>query len=59
MVRIFGVSMPIIERYLRRRRHTGDLAPKPSPGRTPSILATPKERRTLWEQLEENAEAPP
>jgi transposase len=53
----FGVSMPTIERYLRRRRQTGDLAPKPSPGRTPSILATPRERRALWEQLEENDEA--
>jgi transposase len=57
VVRTFGVSMPTIERYLRRRRQTGDLVPKPSPGRTPSILATPQERRALWEQLEENDEA--
>ena len=57
VVRTFGVSMPTIERYLRRRRQTGGLAPKPSPGRTPSILATSGERRALWEQLEENAEA--
>jgi transposase len=57
VVRTFGVSMPTIERYLRRRRQTGDLLPKPSPGRTPSILATPQERRALWEQLEENDEA--
>jgi transposase len=57
VVRTFGVSMPTLERYLRRRRQTGDLAPKPSPGRTPSILATLGERRALWEQLEENDEA--
>ncbi len=57
VVRTFGVSMPTLERYLRRRRRSGDLAPKPSPGRTPSICATPQERRMLWEQLEENNEA--
>ena len=57
VVETFGVSMPTLERYLRRRRRTGNLAPKPSPGRTLSILATPRERRALWEQLEENDEA--
>jgi transposase len=57
VVRTFGVSMPTLERYLRRRRQGGDLAPKPSPGRTPSICATVEERRMLWEQLEENNEA--
>ena len=57
VVRIFGVSMPTLERYLRRRRRSGDLAPKPSPGRTPSICSTVEERRMLWKQLEENEEA--
>jgi transposase len=57
VVRTFGVSMPTLERYLRRRRQSGDLAPKPSPGRTPSICAGPEERRALWNQLEENREA--
>jgi transposase len=57
VVRTFGISMPTLERYLRRRRQSGDLAPKPSPGRTPSICATAEERRMLWEQLEENNEA--
>jgi transposase len=57
VVRTFGVSMPTIERYLRRRRQSGDLTPRPSPGRTPSICATSEERRALWEQLEENDEA--
>ncbi len=54
VVRTFGVSMPTIERYLRRRRRTGGVDPKPSPGRTPSICATSEERRALWKQLEEN-----
>ena len=58
VVRTFGVSMPTIERYLRRRRRrTGELAPRPSPGRTPSICATAEERRALWRQLEEDNEA--
>jgi transposase len=57
VVRTFGVSMPTLERYLRRRRRTGEVAPKPSPGRTPTICATSEERRALWMQLEENEEA--
>jgi transposase len=57
VVRTFSVSMPTIERYLRRRRQTGGVAPKPSPGRTPSICATSEERRALWRQLQENDEA--
>src|SRR5215207_5452366 len=57
VVRTFGISMPTIERYLRRRRQSGDLAPKPSPGRTPSICSTVEERRALWAQLEEDDEA--
>lgn len=28
VVRTFGVSMPTLERYLRRRRQTGELAPR-------------------------------
>jgi transposase len=57
VVKTFSVSMPTIERYLRRRRQTGGVAPKPSPGRTPSICATPEERRALWRQLQENDQA--
>ncbi len=57
VVGTFGVSMPTLERYLRRGRQTGEVAPKPSPGRTPSICATPEERNALWRQLEENDEA--
>jgi transposase len=57
VVRTFGISMPTLERYLRRRRQTEEVAPKPSPGRTPSICATSQERHALWKQLEENDEA--
>jgi transposase len=57
VVRTFGVSMPTIERYLRRRREGAGLDPGRSPGRTPSICASVEERRALWRQLEENAEA--
>jgi len=32
----FGVSMPTIDRYLRLRRETDSLAPRPIPGR-PSV----------------------
>ncbi len=57
VVRTFGVSMPTLERYLRRRRQTGEVAPRLSPGRTPSICATNEQRRALWAQLEENDDA--
>ena len=56
VVRTFGVSMPTLERYLRRRREGARLAPGRSPGRTPSIRSTVEERRMLWKQLEENDE---
>ncbi len=53
----FGVSLATLKRWLKRRREGEDLAPKPSPGRTPTILATPQQRGSLWEQLEENDDA--
>jgi transposase len=31
-VQVFAVSLPTIKRWLRRRRETGELAPKPVPG---------------------------
>jgi transposase len=55
--RAFGVSMPTLERYLRRRWEGAGLAPGSSPGRTPSICSSVEERRVLWKQLEENDEA--
>jgi transposase len=57
VVRTFGISMPTLERYLRRRREGAELDPGRSPGRTPSICANVEERRALWKQLEENSEA--
>jgi transposase len=54
VVRTFGVSIATIGRYLRRRREGLDLAPKPSTGRTPTILANLQQRRALWKQMEEN-----
>jgi transposase len=57
VVRTFGVSMPTLERYLRLRREGTGLEPGRSPGRTPSICASVEEKRALWAQLEENAEA--
>jgi transposase len=32
VARIFGVSSPTIQRYLRLRRQTGDVEPRPVPG---------------------------
>ncbi len=29
---VFGVSMPTIKRWLKRRRETGEVDPKPNPG---------------------------
>lgn len=55
--RLFGVSLATIGRYKRRRRETGEVVPRPSPGRTPSICKDAEERRALRRQLEENREA--
>ncbi len=56
-MRAFDVSLATIGRRLRRHRETGEVTPRPSPGRTPRILRTTEERRALWRQLEENREA--
>jgi transposase len=53
----FGISLVTVKRWLKRRRQGEDLAPRPSPGRAPRILATPEQRRALWEQLEANDDA--
>ena len=57
IVETFGVSLATARRWLRRRRETGEVSPRPSPGRTPSICGTAEERRALWRQLEANPEA--
>ena len=35
VAKTFSVSVSSIKRWLKRRRQTGDVAPKPIPGRTP------------------------
>jgi transposase len=54
---LFGVSLSTLKRWLRRRRDGKNLAPRPSPGRTPRILATTDQKRALWAQLEANDDA--
>ncbi len=53
VVKTFGVSVATIGRYLRRRREGLDLAPRSSPGRTPTIGAGNEHKRALWKQLED------
>ena len=55
--RLFGVSLATIGRYARRRRETGEVAPRPSPGRTPRICRSAEERRALCKQLGGKPEA--
>ena len=57
VVGAFGVSLAALKRWLKRRSEGGDPAPRPSPGRTPRIVATDEERRALWAQLEANDDA--
>ncbi len=52
MAKTFSVSMPSIKRWLKRRRETGDVMPKPIPGRTPIKGAALKE--WLPEHLKDN-----
>lgn len=39
IVKLLGVSLATIKRYLKQRRETGEVAPKPIPGRPPKKLA--------------------
>ena|ERR687890_670831 len=52
VAKTFSVSMPTIKRWLRRRRETGDVQPKPIPGR-PSRKGEMLQR-WLPQQLEAN-----
>jgi transposase len=54
VVGVFGVSLATLKRWLKRREEGEGLDPKPSSGRTPTILATDEEKRALWVQLEAN-----
>ncbi|MGZ6391125.1 MAG: IS630 transposase-related protein [Ktedonobacterales bacterium] len=38
IVKVFGVSLATIKRYLKQRRETGTVAPKAIPGRPPNKL---------------------
>ena len=57
IVRTLGVSEPTIRRYLRLRRETGSVAPKPLPKRAFSLDQSVEHRRALWKQLEEHNDA--
>ena len=39
VVRVFGVSLATVERYLRLRRETGAVAPRPRHGPPPIVTA--------------------
>lgn len=52
VAKTFSVSMPTIKRWLKRRRETGDVEPKPIPGRPARKGAVLK--RWLPQQLEAN-----
>ncbi len=43
VAKTFSVSMSSIKRWLKRRRQTGEVSPKPIPGRTPVKGAALKE----------------
>ncbi len=51
---MLGISISTISRYVKLKTSGREIAPKPSPGRTPKILASPAHRRALWRQLQEN-----
>ena len=57
VARLFGISLSTIKRYLKLREHTGDVTPKPSPGRTLTTGKSVEPRRALWAQLESNDDA--
>lgn len=38
IVKLFGISLATIKRYLKQRRETGSIAPKAIPGRAPKKL---------------------
>ncbi len=54
-VRVFAVSLPTIKRWLKRRRETGDLAPKPIPG--PPAVKRDALLEALPARLAEHADA--
>ena len=55
IVKLFGVSEATSKRYLRLRRETGSLAPKPIPGYLPKKLGALQ--KGLQPQLEDHPDA--
>jgi transposase len=55
VVETFAVSLPTIKRWLKQRRETGDLAPKPIPG--PPALKRDALLEALPARLAEHADA--
>jgi transposase len=51
----FSVGVSTVKRYRQQRRETGQLDPRYSPGRTPTIR--PEQREVLWTQLVEHPTA--
>ena len=54
VAKTFSVSVPSIKRWLKRRRETGDVSPKPIPGRIPRKSQALKQ--WLPEHLKENSD---
>jgi transposase len=50
IARLFAVSLATIGHYVKRRRETGEVAARPSPGRTRHICSTAKERHGRCER---------
>ncbi len=57
LVETFSISLTTLKRWIRMSREGKDLSPRVSTGRRRRILATLKEKRLLWGQLEENDDA--
>jgi transposase len=55
IIHLFGVSRATIKRYVKQQRETGDLAPRPIPGR-PATKGDALHAQ-LWSQLEANRDA--
>lgn len=57
VIQTFSISLTTLKRWLRMSKEGKDLSPGVSTGRKRRILATPEEKKALWEQLEENDDA--
>jgi len=57
VIETFSIFLTTLKRWLRMSREGKDLSPGVSTGRKRRILATPEEKKALWEQLQENDDA--